>query len=80
VYIRQSCGPVLQALGTVLLGRKRVRGFMGPGKWTAVKLPPVISIVSAFLSHTQYRRKQNFGGGPKCIFQMLPRPNPENRN
>lgn len=81
MFIRQSYVAIyFQALGTVHLGRKRVRGFMGLGKWTAVKLPTVISIVSAFLPHTQYKARANFGGGPKCIFQMLPLPNLGNRN
>jgi len=48
---------MLQALGTVRPWKKRVRGFMGLGKWTAAKLPPVISIVSAFLLYTRTRAR-----------------------
>jgi hypothetical protein len=72
-------GYMSQTLGTVQLWRKRV-DFMGLGKWTAAKLPPVNSIVSMFLWYTwQYMHKQNFRG-LKGIFQMLPLQNLENRN
>jgi hypothetical protein len=72
-------GYMSQAVGTVQLWRKRV-DFMDLGKWTAAKLPPVISIVSMFLWCTwQYMHKQNFRG-LKGIFQMLSLSNLEKRN